>query len=77
MGRGSWLGVPLAIYSIQVTTLATLTDPCPAFDYHSNPLLDLIILALFEGIVSPISGWRWNCRPIFASPFATLCWSRP
>lgn len=47
------LGVPLAVYSILVTTLATLTDACPSYPSHPNPLCDLNIPLFLKGEFSP------------------------
>jgi hypothetical protein len=50
------IGFGLAVYSIGVTTLATLTDACQDFDSHPNPLLDLNIPLFLEGKFSPNIG---------------------
>jgi hypothetical protein len=50
------LGLPLAVYSVLVTSMATLTNTCPAYDHYSNPLLDLSVPALLKGEVSPNLG---------------------
>lgn len=49
------LGLPLAVYSVLVTSVATLTNACPAYDYYSNPLLDLNVPALLRGDGCPLS----------------------
>jgi prepilin-type N-terminal cleavage/methylation domain-containing protein/prepilin-type processing-associated H-X9-DG protein len=50
------LGVVLAGYSILITTLATLTDACPSFNEHPNPLFDLHIPLFLNGEFSPNLG---------------------
>jgi prepilin-type processing-associated H-X9-DG protein len=67
---GMWsfpkLALPLAAYSISITTLATLTDACPQFSNHPNPLLDLHVPLFFEGEFSPNLGLVLGLPP-FAS----------
>jgi hypothetical protein len=50
------LGLALALYSVAVTTLATLTDACPGYFANPNPLLDLHIPLLLKGEFSPNLG---------------------
>ena len=57
----------LGAYSILVTTLATLTDVCPAFIGHPNPLLDLNIPLFLKGEFSPNLGMM-----IGLSPYASI-----
>ena len=56
VSRFPWLGLPLAVYSILVTSVATLTDACPPYDVHLNPLLELNLPALLKGELSPNLG---------------------
>jgi MFS family permease len=49
-------GLILAAWSITITTLATLTDACPAYRDHPNPLLDLHVPLLLKGEFSPNLG---------------------
>lgn len=57
LGVARWprLGGLLAVYSIGITTLATLTDACPSGEIY-NPLLDLHIPLLLKGEFSPNIG---------------------
>lgn len=57
------LGFPLAVYSILVTTLATLTDACPSFNQHPNPLFDLNIPLFLKGEFSPNLGMVLGLPP--------------
>jgi len=57
------LGIPLAVYSILVTTLATLTDACPSYPTHPNPLFDLNIPLLLKGEFSPNLGMVLGLPP--------------
>jgi hypothetical protein len=50
------LGVALAAWSILVTTVATLTDACPNFDGHPNPLFDLNASLFVQGKFCPNLG---------------------
>jgi hypothetical protein len=56
VSRFPWLGLPLAAYSILVTSVATLTDACPPYDVHLNPLLELNVPAFWKGELSPNLG---------------------
>ena len=56
VSRFPWLGLPLAVYSILVTSVATLTDACPSYDVHLNPLLELNVPAFWKGELSPNLG---------------------
>lgn len=61
--RFPWMGLPLAVYSILVTTLATLTDACPPFNSHPNPLFDLNIPLFLKGEFSPNLGTALGLPP--------------
>ncbi len=61
--RFPWMGLPLAVYSILVTTLATLTDACPSYPTHPNPLLDLNIPLFLKGEFSPNLGMALGLPP--------------
>jgi hypothetical protein len=61
--RFPWLGLPLAVYSTLVTTLATLTDACPSFNKHPNPLFDLNIPLFLKGEFSPNLGMALGLPP--------------
>jgi hypothetical protein len=50
------LALLLGGYSILITTIATLTDACPAYPAHPNPLRDLHIPMLLSGQFSPNLG---------------------
>ncbi len=50
------LGMLLAGYSILITTLATLTDACPPFNGHPNPLFDFHVPLLLKGELGPNLG---------------------
>lgn len=54
--RFPFVGGLLAIGSVLLTTLATLTDACPSYNRHPNPLLDLHVPLFLEGQVSPNLG---------------------
>lgn len=58
-----WMGLPLAVYSILVTTLATLTDACLPFNSHANPLIDLNIPLFLKGEFSPNLGMVLGLPP--------------
>ena len=49
------LGLALATYSILITSVATLTDACPAYETR-NPLSETMLPALMEGQLSPNLG---------------------
>lgn len=53
----------LALYSVGVTTLATLTDACPDFDTHPNPLFDLNMPLFLAGKCSPNIGMLVGLPP--------------
>ena len=57
LGLQRWprLGVPLALYSVGITVLATLTDACPESNIE-NPLMDLHLPLLRAGHLSPNLG---------------------
>ena len=57
------LGMALAIYSILITTVATLTNAFPQFPGHPNPLFDLHIPMLLEGQLAPNLGTVTACHP--------------
>jgi hypothetical protein len=61
------LGIPLVLYSVAVTTLATLTDAFPHFAAHPNPLLDLQIPLLIKGKVSPTLATELGMNGYFSS----------
>ncbi|MCW5554784.1 MAG: hypothetical protein KIS67_21805 [Verrucomicrobiae bacterium] len=61
--RFPWMGLPLAVYSILLTTLATLTDACPSYPTHPNPLLDLNIPLFLKGELSPNLGMALGLPP--------------
>ncbi|MBE0540238.1 MAG: hypothetical protein IH623_02530 [Verrucomicrobia bacterium] len=61
--RFPWMGLPLAVYSILVTTLATLTDACPSYPTHPNPLFDLNIPLFLKGEFSPNLGTTLGLPP--------------
>jgi hypothetical protein len=65
MGVARWprLGLALAVYSMAITTLATLTDACPEFHAHPNPLLDLHLPLLGKGEFSPNLGMVLGLSP--------------
>ena len=65
MGVARWprLGLALAVYSMAITTLATLTDACPEFHAHPNPLLDLHLPLLEKGEFSPNLGMVLGLSP--------------
>ncbi len=50
------VGILLAGYSIVITTLATLTNACPPFNDHPNPLFDFHIPLLLKGQLAPNLG---------------------
>jgi hypothetical protein len=54
--RFPWVGLPLAVYSVGVTSVATLTDACPSYGADLNPLVELNLPALLKGEVSPNLG---------------------
>jgi hypothetical protein len=64
----------------EATTLATLTDACPAFNTHPNPLFDLHIPLFVEGEFSPNLGMVLGLPPYASvSLFYTIliggtCW---
>lgn len=60
-----WLGWTLGIYSVAITTLATLTDACPDYSIY-NPLTELHIPLLLKGEFSPNLGMVLGLSP-FAS----------
>ena len=57
------LGFILGSYSILITTLATLTNACPDFGMHPNPLLDLHIPLFLKGEFSPNLGMALGLTP--------------
>jgi hypothetical protein len=59
------LGIGLAVYSILITTLATLTDACPDYTVY-NPLTELHLPLLLLGEFSPNLG-----RLLGLSPYAS------
>ncbi|MCL4180020.1 MAG: hypothetical protein KJ072_20015 [Verrucomicrobia bacterium] len=71
VSRFPWVGLPLAAYSILVTSVATLTDACPPYDVHLNPLLELNLPALLNGELSPNLGMAMGL-PAHAS--VALCY---
>jgi hypothetical protein len=60
------IGALLAIYSIVVTTLATLTNACPPFNSHPNPLLDFNIPLLARGDLCPNLGILLGLPPLMS-----------
>ena len=56
MQRCPRIGLALACYSVAVTTFVTLTDACPDFSSHPNPLLDLNLPLFLRGQISPNLG---------------------
>lgn len=60
--RFTKLGFALAVYSIGITTLATLTDACPSSDIY-NPLLELHIPLFLNGEFSPNLGMVLGLPP--------------
>jgi len=69
------LGMALAIYSILITTVATLTNAFPQFPGHPNPLFDLHIPMLLEGQLAPNLGTVYGLPPwhSVAVYYAILC----
>jgi hypothetical protein len=61
--RCPWLGILLASYSALITTLATITDACPKFGTHPNPLLDLHVPLFLKGEFSPNLGMVLGLPP--------------
>jgi hypothetical protein len=61
-----WLGLPLLVYSILITTLATLTDACPSYGGHPNPLFDLHLPMLRKGEFSPNIGLALGLPPYYS-----------
>lgn len=59
------IAIALAIYSIGITTVATLTDACPPVDMH-NPLLEWHLPMFIKGEFSPNLGMVLGLTP-FAS----------
>ena len=45
-------GMFLGTYSIIIITLGTLTDACPSFNQHANPLITLHIPSMLQGDIS-------------------------
>ncbi len=70
----------LGVYSVEITTLATLTDASPAYDGHPNPLFDLNMPALIEGRLSYNLGMALGLPPnlsvglFYAILFAAIWW---
>ena len=64
LGVARWprLGALLAIYSIGITTLATLTDACPSSGIY-NPLTELHIPLFLKGEFSPNLGMVLGLSP--------------
>jgi hypothetical protein len=56
------VGALLAAYSVGVTSLAVLTDACPAYDIY-NPLSDLHIPLFLKGVFSPNLGMALGLPP--------------
>ena len=50
--RMTKIGMLLGTHSIAITTLATITDACPSFDQHANPLISLHIPSMLQGEIS-------------------------
>ena len=65
LGLEHWpkTGRTLALYSIIITALATLTNACPGFDPHPNPLIDLNIPLFLRGELSPNLGRALGLPP--------------
>jgi len=57
------IGMPLAAYSILITTVATLTDASPPFNNHPNPLFDLHIPSFLKAEFSPNLGMVLGLSP--------------
>lgn len=53
--RFPYFGIPLALYSFVVVSVATLTDACPLYSVQ-NPLTELQFPLLMQGSVSPNLG---------------------
>lgn len=56
------IGAVLAVYSIGITTLATLTNACPP-GYIYNPLIELHVPALLKGELAPNLGTALGLPP--------------
>ncbi len=56
-------GLLLALYSIAITTLATLTNASPPFPSHPDPLLDLHIPMFLHGQFAPNLGMLAGLPP--------------
>jgi hypothetical protein len=73
-------GLTLAIYSIVINTLATVTDACPEFSGHPNPLFDLHIPLFLRGDFSPNIGMKLGLSPymsilvFYGILFGGICW---
>jgi hypothetical protein len=78
------LALLLGGYSVLITTIATLTDACPAYPAHPNPLWDLQIPMLLSGQFSPNLGMVLGLPPyasvalFYALLLAAVCclWRR-
>lgn len=74
------IALVLGVYSVEITTLATLTDASPDFDWHPNPLFDLNIPRLIEGKLSYNLGMALGLPPnlsvglFYAILLAALWW---
>ena len=74
------LGIVLGAYSVLITTLATLTDACPSFNEHPNPLFDLNIPLFLKGEFSPNLGMMLGLPPyvsiafFYAMLIGGTCW---
>jgi len=64
LGVARWprLGAVLGVYSIAITTLATLTDACPSYEIY-NPLTELHIPLFLKGEFSPNLGMVLGLPP--------------
>ncbi|MEK7678173.1 MAG: hypothetical protein AAB676_20270 [Verrucomicrobiota bacterium] len=57
------LSLVAAAYSILITTVATLTNACPPYNSHPNPLFDFHIPLLLNGDFSPNLGMVLGLTP--------------